>query len=425
MTVVPILFTASYDSKVRLWYDLEQHQISMTCKDLPGHAPSMDIFVGHDGAGIPWSFIVTAGARGMISAYTLGTQSLHIDLSLQRSSNKSNQNVTCVRFSNEADNHKHLFATSYDAKVFLVMTSLIKQKFSADQQQEFMHNTGREIAAVETCELTPRHTRSDKNMGSLDYAATSCSVYRNGIECFVSDTHGQIWFWSPKADKESWLTLLYRNERTRPIQSIACDPCGEFLVATDWDGLIYFFSIKIVNESTDNDVVTSTVELIELTEPGWPYKAPTTVEKVYGLRVCWCHDAQRFAVSQSSGIISLFEMESAHVPRLLDNLVAGDETKWVWDLSFDSTGNFLVSGNSGGIVKLWKQNDSPTAEGPRWKCLKHREIKLQDFMDGRNTGVAHPSPTISSLIYRELPICIYEEMKQNDKVRQHTRHLRP
>ena len=43
-------------------------------------------------------------------------------------------------------------------------------------------------------------------------------------------------------------------------------------MATDWDGLIYFFSIKIVNESTDNDVVTSTVELIELTEPGWPYK---------------------------------------------------------------------------------------------------------------------------------------------------------
>ena len=138
----------------------------------------------------------------LFSAYTLGKQSLHIDLSLQRSSNKTNQNVTCVRFSNEADEHKHLFATSYDAKVFLVKTSLIKEKFSADPQQELMHNTGREVAAVETCDLKPRHTRSDKNMGSLDYAATSCSVYRNGIECFVSDTHGQIWFWSPKADKE-------------------------------------------------------------------------------------------------------------------------------------------------------------------------------------------------------------------------------
>jgi len=166
----------------------------------------------------------------------------------------------------------------------------------------------------------------------------------------------------------SWLTLLYQNEKTRPIQSLACDPCGEFLVATDWDGLIYFFTIKIVNETSDNESVTTSVELVELTEPGWPYKgkkrstekvanklAPTKLEKVYGLRVSWCHDAQRFAVSQSSGIISLFEMEPSNVPRLLDNLVAGDETRWVWDLSFDSTGNFLVSGNSGGIVKLWKQ----------------------------------------------------------------------
>ena len=74
MSVVPILFTASYDSKVRLWYDLEQHQISMTCKDLPGHAPSMDIFIGNDNAGIPWSFIVTAGARGMISGKRRATQ---------------------------------------------------------------------------------------------------------------------------------------------------------------------------------------------------------------------------------------------------------------------------------------------------------------------------------------------------------------
>ena len=162
------------------------------------------------------------------------------------------------------------------------------------------------------------------------------------------------------------------------------------------------------------------------------FLAPTNLEKVYGLRVSWCHDGQRFAVSQSSGVISLFEMEPSNVPRLLDNLVAGDETRWVWDLSFDSTGNFLVSGNSGGIVKLWKQvalklntqklmtvqNDSPTVEGPMWKCLKHREIKLHDFMDGRNTGITPPSPTISSLVYRELPLSIYEELKHQDKIRQ-------
>ena len=78
-----------------------------------------------------------------------------------------------------------------------------------------------------------------------------------------------------------WLTLLYQNEKIRPIQSLACDPCGEFLVATDWDGLIYFFTIKIVNETTENDVVTTSVELVELTEPGWPYKGTkTSAEKV-------------------------------------------------------------------------------------------------------------------------------------------------
>ena len=64
------------------------------------------------------------------------------------------------------------------------------------------------------------------------------------------------------------------------------------------------------------------------------------------------------------------------------------------------------------------QNDSPTVEGPTWKCLKHREIKLHDFMDGRNTGITPPSPTISSLVYRELPLSIYEELKHQDKIRQ-------
>ena len=57
----------------------------------------------------------------------------------------------------------------------------------------------RHIGADASCHIPPRHNK-EKTMGSLEFGATSCSIFRDS-ECFVSDIHGQIHFWSPNKSR--------------------------------------------------------------------------------------------------------------------------------------------------------------------------------------------------------------------------------
>ena len=57
----------------------------------------------------------------------------------------------------------------------------------------------RQNGADRECDIPPRHNK-EKTMGSLDFGATAVTVFRNS-ECFVSDIHGQIHFWSPNQPK--------------------------------------------------------------------------------------------------------------------------------------------------------------------------------------------------------------------------------
>ena len=76
---------------------------------------------------------------------------------------------------------------------------------------------------------------------------------------------------------------------------------------------------------------------------------------VYGLRCVWCGDGSRFAVAQSSGKVYLFHLVG-RVPTLMDVVVAGDRTAWVWDCGWDFGGKLLVTANSAGFIKFWEEN---------------------------------------------------------------------
>lgn len=54
--------------------------------------------------------------------------------------------------------------------------------------------------------------------------------------------------------------MVYRNDTERPMQSIACDPFDDFLVGTDWNGIIYFWKIK------SNEPEEGGIELVKPSE---------------------------------------------------------------------------------------------------------------------------------------------------------------
>ena len=105
--------------------------------------------------------------------------------------------------------------------------------------------------ADKQCDIPTRFGDKEKTMGSLDpFGATSCAIFRDE-ECFVSDMHGQIHHWNPKKAETHWLTKVYENENERPIQSLAVDPYSDYLVATDWNGLVYFWKIEAIKQEPD------------------------------------------------------------------------------------------------------------------------------------------------------------------------------
>jgi len=422
--------------------------------------PSMDLVTMPTKNGRRRALVIMAAANCNVFVYQIGEQSNEnagmttFCLATQGgrgshpqySTSRRNACVTCVKIAEEAYDRPHcrLFATTDNGKVFMAtMDTLLKPPNEMRGRDEKGKEGGK---ADKQCDIPTRFGDKEKTMGSLDpFGATSCAIYRDE-ECFVSDMHGQIHHWNPKKPESHWLTKVYENENERPIQSLAVDPCSDYLVATDWNGIVYFWQIEAIKQEQGDQEEEDKEKEEEIDESSddhriqlkpQSYKDQGIIHKpprddgVYGLRCVWCGDGSRFAVAQSSGKVYLFHLVG-RVPTLMDVVVAGDRTAWVWDCGWDFGGKLLVTANSAGFIKFWEENklekeiseisenevsgktgepldpaDECRVSQIKWKSLNHREIKLKEHQSQPDSNTV-----ISSLIYREIPKDIFKAIKK-------------
>merc|ERR1712227_189525 len=181
--------------------------------------------------------------------------------------------ITSVKLTDNG-NASMLFCTSDNAKVSVVpLESILNQ----NNREVGDRQSGSDRDLIQ-CEIPKRHNK-EKAMGSLPWSATSVTTFRDS-ECFVSDMQGQIHFWSPHLQKAKtgntytkiqhlqqqipcdWLEKVFENISERPIQNVSCDPEGLYLIACDWDGLIYFWKIECIeNSDEDEEIAWSKINL--------------------------------------------------------------------------------------------------------------------------------------------------------------------
>ena len=73
---------------------------------------------------------------------------------------------------------------------------------------------------------------------------------------------------------------VFENRSERPIQNVSCDPEGLYLIACDWDGLIYFWKIECIeNSDEDEEIAWSKINL--KSHPDWQYSKGQIILRSY------------------------------------------------------------------------------------------------------------------------------------------------
>ena len=73
---------------------------------------------------------------------------------------------------------------------------------------------------------------------------------------------------------------VFENRSERPIQNVSCDPEGLYLIACDWDGLIYFWKIECIeNSDEDEEIAWSKINL--KSHPDWQYSKGQRIIRSY------------------------------------------------------------------------------------------------------------------------------------------------
>jgi len=445
------LFTASYDGQLRVWKDLENQAMVAVSRDLtrqgcnaiPNYSLEVitkDVSVKHSGTDQTRKekqiFIFVAGSGYQVLIYRLPDSSYY----QPQEAKKFNLLPSCPismtqlgqstqgRSTNTADiklSSKYLFAATDNGHIIMAPTmDLLRNDDSTSHYNENQFiGVHRQMAKIP--EFTKNETRT---FSEAALGCTSISLWSE-YALFISDNKGRIHVWVPdyensrnseenSAQKSDGIRLepvqtVYNGNPKyipyRPMQNIAVDPYGEYLAATDWDGMNYIF--KIIQED-----YRFKLEEISIENPR-PIEKRESYEKEYGLKCSWSQNGKSLAISHSSGNVFIYERIDSSVT-FKTVICAGDISEWVWSLSWDVNGKMLFTGNAAGLIQCWNQHEKKDQNGQiistEWKEVVHQTIKLTDHMKtARQTHdrSGPPSPVISTLHYRLIPQSIFDRIR--------------
>lgn len=151
----------------------------------------------------------------------------------------------------------------------------------------------------------------------------------NEHQVFIGDSAGHIYLWDLRSERDN--QLHFQPDPLATIRSIAVNNEGSYFAALLCSGKCHVWSIKA------NPLETAIPRLCK------------EAHKSYGLKCEFSPDNTLLATCGADKTVNVFKTADFSLLRSYTH----NDMKWVWDCAFSADSQFIITGSSEGLGRLW------------------------------------------------------------------------
>ena len=230
--------------------------------------------------------------------------------------------------------------------------------FQEDSQRLF---SGGEDCVTRVWDLKARKNQSQRMLES-ESCVNSVKLHSNQNELFIGQQHGHITIWDMRFSNA---TLMVRLTQQHPsnftgVQCLSLNPMEDMLAAIDNVGHVHIFSPAQTLSLSCSWKAHTRYGIKCLFSPNGKYLVTTSADytaKVWKtcdvMKHCCRHNEGGRATEPTTTTEDSKSTSPSNQQLVPFKVLTTENQRWVWDVAFSADSQFLLTGSSESVVRLW------------------------------------------------------------------------